>query len=227
MNNETTIRGTSPFLSAVKEKNKVLSDTFKLLSYTLIFGGLSSWFSIAMGATHGMALVASLVALAVIWFVLPKAQNSNAGVAVAFGIAGLLGFSLGPMLNHYLGMANGSEMIISALGGTGVSFFAISAYAQKSEKDFSFLNGMIFIGMISIIVLSLLNYFFIQSSITSIGISFVVIMLMGAYMLSTVSSIIHGGEKNYISATISIYLALHNMFVSLLHLISVFTGGDD
>lgn len=211
----------------VRTKNKVLSDTMRLLSYTLVFGGLSSYAAMAINASHMMALVASLMALAVIWFVLPKAQDSAAGVPVAFGIAGLLGFSLGPMLNHYLAIPGGSEMVMQALGGTGISFFVMSTYAQNSKTDFSFLNGIIFIGMISAIVLGLLNFFWLEMPMLSIGISFAVVLMMGAYMLSTISSVIHGGERNYISATISIYLALHNMFVSLLHLISAFTGGGD
>jgi modulator of FtsH protease len=207
-------------------KNKVLSDTMRLLSYTLVFGGLSSYFAMAINASHMMALMATLAALAVIWFVLPKTQDGAKGVPVAFAIAGLLGFSLGPMLNHYLAIPGGSEMVMQALGGTGISFFVLSTYAQNSKTDFSFLNGIIFLGMISAIVLGLLNFFWLQMPMLSIGISFAVILMMGAYMLSTISSVINGGERNYISATISIYLALHNMFVSLLHLISVFSNDD-
>ena len=147
---------------AIKEKNKVLSQTMRLLSYTLIFGGLSSWFSITSGAGYGGAMVASIMAIVVIWFVLPKTQNSAAGVPTAFGIAGLLGYSIGPMLIHYLSMANGSNMVMQALIGTGISFFSISYYAQTTKKDFSFMGGMIFFAMIGIIVMSLVNVFFYQ-----------------------------------------------------------------
>jgi len=213
-------------ISIASVKNKVLSDTMRLLSYTLVFGGLSSYFAMAINASHMMALMATLAALAIIWFVLPKTQDGTKGVPVAFAIAGLLGFSLGPMLNYYLAIPGGTEMVMQALGGTGVSFFVMSTYAQTSKKDFSFLNGIIFIGMVSAIVLGLLNFFWLQMPMLSIGISFAVVLMMGAYMLSTISSVIHGGERNYISATISIYLALHNMFVSLLHLISVFSNDD-
>ena len=212
-------------MRVAKVKNKVLSDTMKLLSYTLVFGGLSSWFSISIGAGFGSAIVSSIAAIAVIWFVLPRTQNSNMGILTAFAVAGLLGYSLGPMLTHYLAMPNGASLVMQALTGTGVSFFAISFYAQNTKKDFSFLNGMVFFAMVGIIVLSLVNVFFIESSFVSLAISFAVVLIMGAFMLSQMSAIINGGETNYISATVGLYLALHNMFTSLLHILGAF--GDD
>ncbi len=216
---------TTASIIRVKVKNKVLSDTMRLLSYTLVFGGLSSWLSIALGAGFGSAMVSSIAAIGVIWFVLPRTQNSNKGIITAFAVAGLLGYSLGPMLSHYLALPNGASLVMQALTGTGVAFFAISFYAQNTKKDFSFLNGMIFFAMIGIIALSLINVFFIESSLVSLSISFVVVLLMGAYMLSQMSAIINGGETNYIAATVGLYLALHNMFASLLHLLGAF--GDD
>ncbi|MBT4123174.1 MAG: BAX inhibitor (BI)-1/YccA family protein [Candidatus Ruthia sp.] len=217
---------TTTTIGNIKVKNKVLSDTMKLLSYTLVFGGLSSWFSIVSGAGFGSAIVSSITAIAVIWFVLPKTQNSNNGILTAFAIAGLLGYSIGPMLTHYLAMPNGADLVFQALTGTGVSFFAISFYAQNTKKDFSFLNGMIFFAMIGIIVLSIINFFFIESSGFSLFMSFAVVLIMGAYMLSQMSSIINGGETNYIVATVGLYLALHNMFTSLLHILGAFSGDD-
>ena len=217
---------TTTTIGNIKVKNKVLSDTMKLLSYTLVFGGLASWFSIASGAGFGSAIVSSITAIAVIWFVLPKTQNSNNGILTAFAIAGLLGYSIGPMLTHYLAMPNGADLVFQALTGTGVSFFAISFYAQNTKKDFSFLNGMIFFAMIGIIVLSIINFFFIESSGFSLFMSFAVVLIMGAYMLSQMSSIINGGETNYIVATVGLYLALHNMFSSLLHILGAFSGDD-
>ena len=212
-------------MRVAKVKNKVLSDTMKLLSYTLVFGGLSSWFSISIGAGFGSAIVSSIAAIAVIWFVLPRTQNSNMGILTAFAVAGLLGYSLGPMLTHYLAMPNGASLVMQALTGTGVSFFAISFYVQNTKKDFSFLNGMIFFAMVGIIVLPLVNVFFIESSFVSLAISFATVLTMGAFMLSQMSAIINGGETNYISATVGLYLALHNMFTSLLHILGAF--GDD
>lgn len=217
---------TATAIGNIKVKNKVLSDTMRLLSYTLVFGGLASWFSVASGAGFGSAMISSIAAIAVIWFVLPKTQNSNKGILTAFAIAGLLGYSIGPMLTYYLAMANGADLVFQALTGTGVSFFAISFYAQNTKKDFSFLNGMIFFAMIGIIVLSIINFFFIESSGFSLFMSFAVVLIMGAYMLSQMSSIINGGETNYISATVGLYLALHNMFTSLLHILGAFSGDD-
>ncbi|SFV87472.1 Putative TEGT family carrier/transport protein [hydrothermal vent metagenome] len=213
-------------MSSVQVKNKVLSDTMRLLSYTLVFGGLSSWFAVTSGAGFGSAIVASTAAIAVILFVLPKTQNSNKGILTAFAVAGLLGYSLGPMLTHYLAMPNGASLVMQALTGTGVAFFAISFYAQNTKKDFSFMGGMIFFAMVGVIVLSLINVFFIESSFVSLAISFAIVLLMGAFMLMKMSSIINGGERNYIAATVGLYLSLHNMFTSLLHILGAF-GGDD
>ncbi len=217
---------TSMAQSRVIEKNKVLSDTMKLLSYTLVFGAVMSWLSMTMGAGLTSAMIASFGAIALIWFVLPKTQNSAAGIPTAFGIAGLLGYSIGPMLTHYLAMSNGTSLVMQALLGTGIAFFSISYYAQTTKKDFSFMNGMIFFAMIGIIALSLINFFFIESSILSLSISFVIVLLMGAFLLSQMSAIINGGETNYIAATVGLYLGLHNMFTALLHLLGAF-GGDD
>lgn len=208
--------------SGLVEQNKVLSQTMQLLSYTLIFGGLMSWLSTALSIGFTVSLVTSIVALAVIWFVLPKTENSSAGVPTAFAIAGLLGFSIGPILEHTLAMANGSSVVFNALATTGVAFFGISYYAQKSGKDFSFLNGFLFFAILAVIALSLINIFFIESSLLSLGISFAVVLLMGAFLLSEISSIVNGGETNYVRATVGIYLALHNMFVSLLHIFGAF-----
>ncbi len=224
------LAATSSFLLPSAEntaaKNKVLSNTMQLLSYTLVFGGLMSWLSAYSGAGFGSALVCSIGALALVWFVLPKVKNDNKGILVAFGISGLLGYSIGPLLSHYLSLPNGAELVLQALTGTGVSFFAISFYAKTTKKDFSFLNGIIFFAMVGVIVLSLVNIFLIESSFMGLAISFVVVLLMGAYMLSQMSSIINGGETNYIVATVGLYLALHNMFVSLLHILGAFTGDD-
>ena len=217
---------TATAIGNIKVKNKVLSDTMKLLSYTLVFGGLASWLSIVSGAGFGSAIVSSIAAIAVIWFVLPKTQNSNKGILTAFAIAGLLGYSIGPMLTYYLAMPNGADLVFQALTGTGVSFFAISFYAQNTKKDFSFMNGMIFFAMIGIIVLSIINFFFIESTGFSLFMSFAIVLIMGAYMLSQMSSIINGGETNYIVATVGLYLALHNMFTSLLHILGAFSGDD-
>ena len=155
---------TSMAQSRVIEKNKVLSDTMKLLSYTLVFGAVMSWLSMTMGAGLTSAMIASFGAIALIWFVLPKTQNSAAGIPTAFGIAGLLGYSIGPMLTHYLAMSNGTSLVMQALLGTGIAFFSISYYAQTTKKDFSFMNGMIFFAMIGIIALSLINFFFMNQA---------------------------------------------------------------
>jgi len=125
-------------ISSIKVKNKVLSDTMRLLSYTLVFGGLASWFSVASGAGFGAAIMSSIAAIVVIWFVLPKTQNSNKGILTAFAVAGLLGYSIGPMLTHYLAMPNGADLVIQALTGTGLLFLPSVFMLKTPQKTLVF-----------------------------------------------------------------------------------------
>ena len=205
--------------------NKVLRNTYALLSMTLLFSAVMAGVSMAMNVGFMANLIAFGGSIVLLWFVLPRTANSAAGIAVVFGITGLLGFGLGPILNTYLAMANGGQLIMTALGGTGVIFLALSAYALTTKRDFSFLGGMLVVGFIVVLLAAIANIFLAIPAL-SLTISAVVILLMSGFILFDTSRIINGGETNYIMATVSLYLNIYNIFVHLLHLLGAL-GGDD
>jgi len=205
--------------------NKVLRNTYLLLSMTLLFSALMAFVSTTVNVGHGVSLMCSFGALAMIWLVLPRTANSTAGIGVVFAITGLLGFGLGPVLNMYLSLSNGAELIGTSLGGTGVIFLALSAYVLTTKKDFSFMGGFLMVGLIIVVLASLANIF-LSIPALSLALSGAIIMLISGLILFDTSRIINGGETNYIMATVSLYLSLYNIFVSLLQILGVF-GGDD
>jgi modulator of FtsH protease len=168
-----------------------------------------------------ISLIASMV-LGI--FVLPKAANSSAGIGVIFLITGLLGFGLGSILDVYMAMSNGPKVVATALGGTGIIFLGLSGYALTSKKDFSFLGGFLFAGMM-VVLLAIIASLFIQMPALSLTISAAVIMLMSGFILFDTSRIINGGETNYIMATYGIFLSIFNIFISLLNILGIM--GDD
>jgi len=205
--------------------NKVLRNTYTLLSMSLIFSAVMAAVSISAGLSHGMALGAMIAAIVLVWFVLPKFENSAMGIAVVFAFTGLMGLSLGPMLGHYLAIPGGGEIVMTALGGTGVIFLGLSGYALTTRKDFSFMGGFLFVGLLVVFGFAIVNIF-TQIPALSLAISAGVILLMSGLILFDTSRIIHGGETNYIRATVGLYLNIHNLFVHLLHLLGAFSGDD-
>lgn len=210
--------------SSAVEINKVLKNTYMLLSMTLAFSAVTAGISMAMNLPHGAALVMMLVSFGLM-FVVNKKADSASGIYWIFAFTGLMGASLGPMLNAYAAMPGGPALIMQALGGTALIFFALSGYALTSKKDFSFMGGFLMVGLIVVLVASLANIFF-QIPALSLAVSAAIIMIMSGLILFDTSRIINGGERNYIRATISLYLNIYNIFVHLLHLLGVF-GGDD
>ena len=206
--------------SAVLEVNKVLKNTYALLSVTLLFSALTAYISMQMEMPGFMPLVATFGALGLIWLVLPRTANSAAGIGVVFAITGLLGLGLGPILNNYLQMSNGGQLIMTSLGGTGVIFLALSGYALTSKRDFSFMGGMLVAGIVLVLIASLANIFMAIPAL-SLAISAVIILIMSGFILHDTSRIINGGERNYIMATVGLYLSLYNIFVNLLMLLGI------
>lgn len=205
------------------EVNKVLRNTYSLLALTLVFSAVTAGIAMAINLSHGAGLIMSLVALGLIWFVLPRTANSSAGLGVVFLFTGLIGASLGPILNHYLAMANGGSIVLQALGGTAAIFLGLSGYTLTTRKDFSFLRGFVAVGLMVMIGCMLLlmgaSLFGFDVSALSLAFSAGIVLLMSALILYQTSAIIHGGETNYILATTSLYLSIINLFTSLLHLI--------
>lgn len=211
------------------EVSKALRNTYFLLGLTLAFSTLCAGVAMAAGIGHGIGLIMSLIAMALIWFVLPRTANSAAGLAVVFAFTGLIGAGLGPVLNKYLAMANGGTIILQALGGTAVIFVGLSAYVLTSRKNFSFLGGFVAVGMMLMLAVMFFllgaSFFGYQFSGLHLAFSAGIVLLMSALILYQTSEIIHGGETNYILATTSLYLSIVNLFTSLLHLLGV--SSDD
>jgi len=211
------------------EVSKVLRNTYFLLGLTLAFSTLSAGIAMASGIGHGLGLVMSLVAMGLIWFVLPRTANSSAGLAIVFAFTGLIGAGLGPIVSRYLVMDNGATIIMQALGGTAVIFIGLSAYVLTSRKNFSFLGGFVAVGMMLMLAIMLFllgaSFFGYQFSGLHLAFSAGIVLLMSALILYQTSEIIHGGETNYILATTSLYLSIVNLFTSLLHLLGM--SSDD
>jgi len=206
------------------EVNSVIRNTYMLLSLTLIFSAMTAGVSMALAPPGGTGLICSLVAIGLLWFVLPRTAESAAGLGVIFLITGLLGFGLGPMLNYYVSaLSNGPQLIMTALGGTGVIFLGLSAYAFTTRKDFSFMGGFLFVGIL-VAFLCGIGALIFQMPGMMLGVSAMFVLLMSGLILYQTSAIIHGGETNYIMATIGLYIALYNLFTSLLHLLAAFAG---
>jgi len=211
--------------NAALASNKVLRNTYSLLSMTLLFSALTAAISMNLTLGPGTYLLSVGGAFLLIWLVLPRTAKSAAGIGVVFAITGLLGFSLGPILNQYLALSNGSEIIMTALGGTGVIFLGLSGYALTTRRDFSFLGGMLFVGLLVILIAALANIFLAIPAL-SLAISAIVILLFSGFILYDTSRILNGGETNYIMATVSLYLSIFNIFIHLLSLLGAL-GGDD
>ena len=212
-----------PRLSAL-EANKVLKNTYLLLSATLAFSAVMAMLSMALNMPPMMYMISIIASMVLGMFVLPKTAHSSAGIGVIFLITGLLGFGLGSILEIYLAMPNGSQIVATALGGTGIIFLGLSGYALTSKKDFSFLGGFLFAGMM-VVVLAIIASLFVQIPALSLTISAAVIMLMSGFILFDTSRIINGGETNYIMATYGIFLSIFNIFISLLNILGI-TSND-
>jgi len=221
MQSITTARSESQILAT----NKVLKNTYALLSATLFFSVLMAVFSMAIEPPRSIGLFTMLGALGLIVFALPRTANSSKGLWVVFGITGLLGFGIGPLLNSYMQMSNGGQIVATAFSGTGLIFLGLSGYALTSKKDFSFMAGFLMVGLVIAIVAMVANIF-LQMPALSLAISSAVILIMSGFILHDTSAIIRGEQTNYILATGGMYLSIFNIFIHLLSLLGVLSGDD-
>ncbi|OAN17660.1 BAX inhibitor protein [Photobacterium jeanii] len=208
---------------SVLSTNKVLRNTYFLLSMTLVWSAVVAGFSMAMGLPHPGLLI-TLVGFYGLMFLTEKNRDNSMGLVFTFALTGFMGYTLGPILNAYVSAGLG-DAIVTALGGTALTFLACSAYALTTKRDLSFLNGMIIAGFFAIIAAVLANVF-LQLPALSLAISAMFVLLSSAAILLTTQSIVRGGETNYISATVTLYVSIYNLFLSLLQLLGVM-GGDD
>ena len=203
--------------------NKVLKNTYMLLALTLGVSAVACGISMAMELGRGTALLMNLVALGLVWFVLPRTANSANGIYVVFAFTALLGASLGPTINHYLQFSYGSQIIMQALGGTAAVFLGLSTYVLTTKKDFSFMRGFLITGLIVVLLcavaLMVAGMFGVAIAGASLAISAAIVMLMSGFILYDTSRIVNGGETNYVMATVSLYLNIYNLFLALLHIL--------
>jgi modulator of FtsH protease len=211
--------------TGVLATNKMLRNTYMLLSMTLLFSALTAGLSMIMNLPHP-GVVLTLVGYFGLLFLTTKLRNSAWGLLSIFALTGFMGLTLGPIINMYLhAFTNGSQLVMTALGGTGVIFLGLSGYALTTRKDFSFMRGFLLVGVLVAFLAGLGAIFFTIPAL-SLAVSAMFIVLMSGMILFQTSEIVHGGETNYIMATISLYVSIYNLFLSLLQLLGVF-GGDD
>ena len=211
--------------ASILETNKVLRNTYLLLSMTLLFSAAMAAVSMVLNLPHP-GLIITLVGYFGLLFLTTKFSNSALGIGFVFALTGFMGMTLGPILNMYVqAFSNGHQLILTALGGTGVIFLGLSAYALTTRKDFSFMAGFLMVGVLVAFFAGLAAIVFSVPALT-LAVSAMFILLMSGMILFQTGEIIHGGETNYIMATVSLYVSLYNLFTSLLQLLGVF-GGDD
>lgn len=211
--------------ASVLATNKVLRNTYWLLSMTLFFSAMTAGLAMYLELPP-FGMIVTLVGFYGLLFLTQKFSDSAIGLLWVFALTGFMGLTLGPILNMYIkAFSNGHELIMMALGGTGTIFLGLSGYALTTRKDFSFMGGFLFAGVL-VAFLAGIGAAVFSLPLLSLAVSAMFILLMAGMILWETSNIIHGGETNYIRATVSLYVSLYNLFLSLLQLLGVF-GGED
>ena len=203
--------------------NKVVRNTYTLLSLTLLFSALTAGVSMALNLPHP-GLIITLVGYFGLLFLTTKFRNSALGLVFVFALTGFMGLTLGPIINAYVHMfSNGGQLVMMALGGTGVIFLGLSGYALTTRKDFSYMGGFLMVGILVAFLAGLAAVFFSMPGL-SLAVSAMFVLLMSGLILFETSRIINGGETNYIMATVTLYVTIYNLFLSLLQLLAAFNG---
>jgi len=204
--------------------NKVLRNTYMLLAMTLGFSALTAGFAMASNAAP-VNIWMMLIGFYGLLFLTHKLANSAWGLLAVFALTGFMGYTLGPILNMYMATSNGSQLVMTALGGTAAIFVGLSAYALVSRKDFSFLGGFMMAGFVVLLVAMVANIF-LQIPALHLAMSAGFMLFSSAAILMQTGAIVNGGERNYILATVTLYVSLYNIFISLLNLLTAFSGDE-
>ncbi|MBP8294706.1 MAG: Bax inhibitor-1/YccA family protein [Burkholderiales bacterium] len=204
--------------------NRVIRNTYLLLSMTLAFSALTAALSTALNLPHP-GLVITLVGYFGLLYLTTRFRDRALGLAFVFALTGFMGYTLGPILNRYLGLPDGGQIVMTALGATAVMFVGLSAYALTTRRDFSFMGGFLMVGILVAFMAGLGALFFSIPAL-SLAVSAMFVLLMSGLILYETSNLVHGGETNYIMATVTLYVSIFNLFTSLLHLLG-FAGKDD
>ena len=217
-------------LSMAAERNRVLRNTYWLLALSMIPTVLGAWIGVSTGilATmgNGMSLIVFMVGAFGLMFVVEKNKNSSAGVVALLAFTFFMGLMLSRLLAMILGFSNGASLIMMAFAGTGAIFFAMASLATVIKRDLSGMGKFLFIGVIILLVVGLINMF-VQSSAMMLTMMVAAMGIFSAFIMYDVKRVIDGGETNYISATLAIYLDLYNVFQNLLMLLGIFGGERD
>jgi len=210
--------------TSVFSTNKVIRNTYMLLSMTLLFSAAVASVSVALKLPHP-GIIVTLVGYFGLLFLTSKFKNSSAGLLSVFALTGFMGYTLGPIISRYLGLPNGGEVVATAMGMTAMIFLSLSAYALTTRKDFSFMGGFLMVGVLVAFVTGLAAIFLSMPGL-SLAVSAMFVLLMSGMILYETSNIINGGETNYIMATVGLFVTIFNLFTSLLQLLGVM-GSDD
>lgn len=222
---QQNLKGVSAVAPGILATNKVIRNTYLLLSMTIVFSAITAFISTSLQIA--LPFWAVILGYFGLLYMTSATANSAMGLVSVFLFTGFMGFTLGPMLNYYIhGFSNGPELITAALASTGALFFALSGYAMTTRKDFSYMGGFLFIGLTIALLVSIAGLFFNMPGL-QLAVSGAIVLLMSGYLLFQTSLIINGGERNYIMATVSLYITLLNLFTSLLQLLAAFGGRRD
>lgn len=215
---------TSSFSTSVLSTNKVIRNTYLLLSMTLLFSAITAGATMALNLPRP-GLIITMVGYFGLLFLTNKFRNQGLGIACVFALTGFMGYTIGPLLNMYLGLPNGGQTVMMAFGATAAIFIALSAYALTSRKNFSYMGGFLTAGILVAFLASLGAYFF-EIQALSLAVSAAFVLLMSGLILYETSEIIHGGETNYVMATVTLFVAIFNLFISLLQLLGFVNSND-
>jgi modulator of FtsH protease len=226
MNNEQALSRaiTRPETPGELSTNRVLRNTYALLSVTLFFSAAVTAISAALKLPHP-GIVLTLIGFFGLLYATTSLRNSGWGLVAVFGLTGFMGYTMGPIVSQYLAMPNGHQVVMMAMGGTASIFVGLSAYALTTRKDFSYMGGFLLAGII-VAFLAGLGAIFFQVPALSLTVSAAFVLLMAGLILFETSRIVHGGETNYIMATVGLYVSIYNLFSSLLALIGFGSSSD-
>ena len=211
-------------VTPVLSSNRVLRNTYWLLALTLLFSAGTAAVAAALRLPHP-GIVITLIGYFGLLFLTARLRDSGWGLLSVFALTGFMGYTLGPVISHYLAMPNGHQVVMMAMGSTAAIFLGLSAYATTSRRDFSFMGGFLMVGIV-VAFLAGLGAIFFEVPALALTVSAVFVLLMAGLILYQTSQIIHGGETNYIMATVTLYVSIFNLFTSLLHLLGM-GGGDE
>lgn len=209
---------------SVLASNKMIRNTYMLLSMTLLFSALTAGLSLALRLPHP-GLIITLIGYFGLLFLTTKLRNSGWGLLSVFALTGFMGYTLGPIIGYYLGLQNGGQTVMMAMAGTAIIFLSLSGYALTTRKDFSFMGGFLMVGILLAFFAGLAAIFF-EIPALSLTVSAAFVLLMSGLILYETSNIIHGGETNYVMATVTLYVSIFNLFTSLLQLLGFANSSD-